>query len=94
MPKLHPKMLKKDGRNAFVVLPCEEFQALQERLRDAEDLLALRRAAAGQPPAERPDAERPERPVGPHASATAPPPGTAHIARRRGSTEPFAHPFP
>ncbi len=44
MPKLHPTMLKKDGRNAFVVLPFEEFQALQERLHDADDLLALRRA--------------------------------------------------
>ena len=44
MLKLHPKMLKKDGRNEFVVLPYEEFQALQERLLDAEDLLALRRA--------------------------------------------------
>lgn len=44
MLKLHPKMLKKDGRNEFVVLPYDEFQALQERLLDADDLLALRRA--------------------------------------------------
>lgn len=44
MLKLHPKVLKKDGRTEFVILPYEEFQALQERLLDAEDLLALRRA--------------------------------------------------
>jgi PHD/YefM family antitoxin component YafN of YafNO toxin-antitoxin module len=37
-------MLKKNGRNEFVVLPYEEFQALQERLLDAADLLTLRRA--------------------------------------------------
>ncbi len=44
MLKIHPKVLKRNGRSEFVVLPYEEFQALQERLADAEDLLALRRA--------------------------------------------------
>ena len=50
MLKLHPRMLKKDGRNEFVVLPYEEFQALQERLADADDLLALRRARRADTP--------------------------------------------
>ena len=44
MLKLHPRMLKRDGRNQFVVLPYEEFEASQKRLLDADDLLALRRA--------------------------------------------------
>jgi len=34
----------KKGKNKFVVLPDEEFQAMQERLTDADDLLALRKA--------------------------------------------------
>ena len=41
---LHPEILKKNGKNQFVVLPYEEFLLLQERLADAEDLLTLRKA--------------------------------------------------
>jgi len=44
MLRLHPKVLKKNGRSEFVVLPYEEYRALEERLADADDLLALRRA--------------------------------------------------
>ncbi len=42
--KLHPEILRKDGKKQFVVLPYEEFVAVQERLADADDLLALRKA--------------------------------------------------
>jgi len=42
--KLHPEILKKNGKNEFVVLPYEEFLAIQERLNDANDLLELRKA--------------------------------------------------
>ncbi len=44
MLKLHPEVLIKDGKKQFVVLPYEEFLALQERLADADDLLVLRKA--------------------------------------------------
>jgi PHD/YefM family antitoxin component YafN of YafNO toxin-antitoxin module len=36
--------MSKNGRKQFVVLPYEEFVAVQERLADADDLLALRKA--------------------------------------------------
>ena len=42
--KLHPEILKKNGKKEFVVLPYEEFLAIQERLADAEDVLELRKA--------------------------------------------------
>ena len=42
--KLHPEILRKDGKEQFVVLPWEEFVELQERLEDAEDVLELRKA--------------------------------------------------
>lgn len=42
--KLHAEILEKDGQKKFVVLPYEEFLALQERLAEAEDLLELRKA--------------------------------------------------
>jgi hypothetical protein len=42
--KLHPEILIEDGKKQFVVLPYEEFVALQERLADAEDLMDLRKA--------------------------------------------------
>ena len=41
---LHPEILKKNGKNEFVVLPYAEFLAVQERLADADDLLELRKA--------------------------------------------------
>jgi PHD/YefM family antitoxin component YafN of YafNO toxin-antitoxin module len=44
MLKLHPEVLVKNGKKQFVVLPYEEFLALQERLGDAEDLMLLRKA--------------------------------------------------
>jgi PHD/YefM family antitoxin component YafN of YafNO toxin-antitoxin module len=44
MIELHPEILKKDGKNEFVVLPYEEYAALQELLADYEDLLDLRAA--------------------------------------------------
>ena len=44
MIELHPEILKKDGKNEFVVLPYEEFTALQGLLDDYEDLLDLRAA--------------------------------------------------
>lgn len=42
--KLHPEILTKNGKKEFVVLPYEEFVALQELLADAEDILDLRAA--------------------------------------------------
>ena len=44
MLKLHPEILVKNGKKEFVVLPYEEFLAIQERLADADDLLELRKA--------------------------------------------------
>ncbi|MBI2194854.1 MAG: type II toxin-antitoxin system Phd/YefM family antitoxin [Planctomycetes bacterium] len=44
MLKLHPEILEKNGGKQFVVLPYEEFLAMQERLADAEDLMELRKA--------------------------------------------------
>lgn len=41
MIDLHPEILKENGRNAFAVLPYEEFVALQERLAELEDLLEI-----------------------------------------------------
>lgn len=41
MLKLHPEYLRKDGKEQFVVLPYEEFVALQELLEDTRDLLEL-----------------------------------------------------
>jgi hypothetical protein len=41
---LHPEILSKNGKKEFVVLPYEEFLALQELLDDVEDLLELRAA--------------------------------------------------
>ena len=46
MIELHPEILKKNGRNEFVVLPYEEFEAIRALLEDAEDVLALRKAKA------------------------------------------------
>jgi PHD/YefM family antitoxin component YafN of YafNO toxin-antitoxin module len=44
MITLHPRFLSKNGKREFVVLPSEEFSALQEALADAEDLRELRAA--------------------------------------------------
>lgn len=42
--ELHPEFLRKNGKTEFVVLPYEEFLAIQDRLADAEDILELRQA--------------------------------------------------
>jgi len=44
MLKLNSEVLMKNGKREFVVLPYKEFVALQAKLEDAEDLLALRKA--------------------------------------------------
>jgi hypothetical protein len=44
MIQLHPEFLTKNGRREFVVLPYEEYVALEELLEDAQDLLDLRAA--------------------------------------------------
>jgi PHD/YefM family antitoxin component YafN of YafNO toxin-antitoxin module len=44
MIELHPEILKKNGKNEFVVLPYEEYEALQELLADYQDLLDFRDA--------------------------------------------------
>ncbi|MFH1108539.1 MAG: type II toxin-antitoxin system Phd/YefM family antitoxin [Planctomycetota bacterium] len=46
MIEFHPEFLKKDGKNEFVVLPYDEFLAIQDLLSDAEDLIELRQAKA------------------------------------------------
>ena len=43
MIELHPEIVVKDEKQ-FVILPYEEFAAIQEALADAEDLAALRAA--------------------------------------------------
>lgn len=43
----HSEVVNRNGKD-FVVLPREGFVALQELLRDAEDLLDLRAAKAAQ----------------------------------------------
>ena len=42
--ELHPEVLKKNGVSEFVILPYEEFLALQQLLADAQDLAELREA--------------------------------------------------
>lgn len=44
MLELHPNILEKEGKKEFVVLPYEEFLALQQILTDAQDLIDLREA--------------------------------------------------
>lgn len=43
MIELHPEILEKDGKK-HVILPYEEFAAIEQALADAEDLAALRAA--------------------------------------------------
>ena len=43
---LHPNVLERDGKKAFVVLPYEEFVRIEEELDSFDDLLALREAKA------------------------------------------------
>lgn len=44
MIELHPEILKKNGKSEFVVLPFDEYTALQELLSDYQDLIELRTA--------------------------------------------------
>jgi PHD/YefM family antitoxin component YafN of YafNO toxin-antitoxin module len=62
MMTLHPKILERDGKKAFAVLPYEEFQKVQEELDAYEDLKDLRAAKAeeGDAPASPLDAVRKE----------------------------------
>lgn len=46
MIKLHPNILERDGKKAFVVLTYEEFLQIQEELENFEDLKELRAAKA------------------------------------------------
>jgi len=61
MIKLNPQFLIRDGKREYVVLPYEEFEEIQARLEDAEDLLALelaRREDAGKPTVSLEDMQR------------------------------------
>ena len=42
--ELHTQIIKKNGKNEFVVLPYDEFQEMQEELASYEDLRCLREA--------------------------------------------------
>ncbi len=42
--KLNPQLIKKGGKNEFVVLSVEEFEAMTELIEDYEDLKELRYA--------------------------------------------------
>ena len=44
MVTLHPSILKRNGKEAFAILPYEEFLRVQEELEDYDDLKALRAA--------------------------------------------------
>ena len=44
MIELHPQIVTKDGEKQFVILPYDEFTAIQEALADIDDLAALREA--------------------------------------------------
>ncbi|MEK7263263.1 MAG: type II toxin-antitoxin system Phd/YefM family antitoxin [Bacteroidota bacterium] len=44
MIELHPQIIRKEGKNEFVVLPYQEFEIVQEKLEDMEDLQDLRAA--------------------------------------------------
>jgi PHD/YefM family antitoxin component YafN of YafNO toxin-antitoxin module len=50
--ELNPQIIRHQGEPAFVVLPYDEYRALEELLEDLDDLVHLRRAkeeAAGEP---------------------------------------------
>ncbi len=42
--RVHAEILKKNGKNEFVILPYEEFMAIRAALDDVQDLRTLRRA--------------------------------------------------
>jgi len=43
---IHPNILERDGKKAFVVLPYEEFVMIEEELDEYQDLKDLRAARA------------------------------------------------
>ena len=45
MTKLHPQILKHEGKPSFVVLPYQEFLALREEPDDLRDSRAIKDAA-------------------------------------------------
>jgi PHD/YefM family antitoxin component YafN of YafNO toxin-antitoxin module len=46
MVTIHPNILERDGRKAFVILPYEEFVMIEEELQEYEDFKQLRAAKA------------------------------------------------
>jgi hypothetical protein len=46
MLQLHPQILRRDGKDQFVVLPFEEFVAIRELLDDLEDSRLIDEAKA------------------------------------------------
>jgi hypothetical protein len=44
MIELHPEIIEKEGKKQFVILPYEEFVAVEQALAEVEDLAALRAA--------------------------------------------------
>ena len=44
--ELSPRFIQKNGKNEFVILPCEEFSRIRELIEDYEDLTDLRKAKA------------------------------------------------
>ncbi len=46
MVAIHPNVLERDGKKAFVVLPYEEYVLIEEELQEYEDLKQLRAAKA------------------------------------------------
>jgi PHD/YefM family antitoxin component YafN of YafNO toxin-antitoxin module len=44
MLTLHPKVLEKDGKKQFAVLPYDEFERMADALAEYEDLKDLRAA--------------------------------------------------
>lgn len=52
MIEIHPHILSQNGRKQFVILSYRDFQALQEALEEAGDIVALREARATDNPNE------------------------------------------
>lgn len=48
MVTIHPNILERDGKKAFVVLPYEEFVMIEEELQEYYDLKELRAAKAAE----------------------------------------------
>jgi hypothetical protein len=43
---IHPNILERDGKKAFVIFPYEEFMMMEETIQDFEDLKLLLAAKA------------------------------------------------